>query len=308
MHRVSLLIVASAGLALGCMPRVMVKPNPGPHARGIRYYRPKPYLLITPFTQETTTTKKPGNSSSSETSTSVTSVSDEYVTIKLEYLPDFSEEYAVDVRSGFGTNETQITLENGWNLTAINQKLDSKTAENINAVANLIKSIGGVALPARGAPAPGGEATPEPVHRHGVRARNVPLGYYESVWVRANRTKRLYGWRYVGFMPFAASPFDAAGAGAQYCQADAVYALVFESGVMMFKQLPRVEAIEPTFGLLDEADDLPVDGEERGPRATTPGKKSQKPRQQEAKEGDSAPPGAANGIQPPVENVPGVRD
>ena len=126
-------VLSCFSMGLGCAPRVRVKSNPGPHDQGIRYYRPKPYLLISNIAERVPNENgKPGRA-----------VLDErYVDIQLQYLPDFEEEYAIDVRTGFGVADVAITLEDGWNLTAINQKLDSQTDENLKAAADLMGSVG----------------------------------------------------------------------------------------------------------------------------------------------------------------------
>ena len=130
------LAVACISMDLGCAPRVRVKSNPGPHDQGIRYYRPKPYLLISNIADGVLNENgKPGRA-----------VLDErYVDIQLQYLPDFEEEYAIDVRTGFGVADVAITLEDGWNLTSINQKLDSQTDENLKAAADLMGSVASAA-------------------------------------------------------------------------------------------------------------------------------------------------------------------
>lgn len=200
------------------MPRVIVRPNPGKHTEGIRYYRPKPYLLITPYEEAVTTFDDKGNPVKK-----VTGLSHQYVSLKLEYLPDFSEEYAIKIRSGLGINNTTITLQDGWNLTSINEQLDSQTDENIQAVAKLLESAGSLAKGVHGeSTAPPSAPVPH------VRATNVPIGYYESVIGMHGGKKRLYGWRYVGFFPFAQCPLDMGGVEFNCCDGADVYGLVFD--------------------------------------------------------------------------------
>lgn len=43
----------------------------------------------------------------------------------------------------FGTVSTQLTLQNGWMLTGVQNSADSKTAETISAVASLVSAFGG---------------------------------------------------------------------------------------------------------------------------------------------------------------------
>lgn len=225
--------LVAVGIA-GCTPRVRVRANPTAHDEGIRYYRPKPYLFVTSAGEITTTTDKEGTSSKKE-------VPDErYVNIQLQYLPDFAEEYAIDVRSGFGIADVSITLEDGWNLTAINQKLDSQTDENIAAAAELIKGVTGALNPGQGRGF-SGDVSRNQTYEMKIRATNVPLGYYESVVGRDScGRKQLYGFRYIGFMPFQSCPVAMHGNEVNCCESAALYGLVFDRGVMVFKPLGEI--------------------------------------------------------------------
>jgi len=219
-------------LASGCGPGVYVRQNPGEHNRGVRFYRPKPYLFLSPATAKTI------KETEDALTTTFTSPSYQYVDINLQYLPDFSEEYSISVRPGLGVANVGFKLENGWNLTEISQELDSQFDENLTAAAEVLKA--GASL-AGGAPAALGAI--QPVR---VRMTNVPLGYYESIISRGpDGRKRLYGWRYVGFAPFNACPVEAGGVEFACCNDGSldVYGLVFEKTeldeqpVMMFKKL-----------------------------------------------------------------------
>ncbi|MFY7953598.1 MAG: hypothetical protein ACOVT5_13920 [Armatimonadaceae bacterium] len=193
-------------ITLGCASTT-VKKDPGLHDRGVRFYRPKPYLLLTP-------TQAAG---------------DDQVSISLQYLPDYSEEYSIHVRAGIGANKSKIKLDNGWNLTGIDYDVDSKTSENINAAANLLDKASKIIPSSQ-------NSTGEAVQ---VKATNVPLGYYESVLSPGpDGRKQLYGWRYVGFLPYAQCPVAMSGKGCADCQSEVMYGLVFENGVMTFKPMP----------------------------------------------------------------------
>ncbi len=240
-HRVFLCVLALACIS-GCAPRTVVRKNPCDNDRGIRFYRPKPYLLVTPGSEitsvedqakKTITTKKGvGNS-------------DQFVTIKLEYLPDFAEEYAIEVKPGLGTNNTVVNLEDGWNLTTVDQKLDAKFDENLGAVTELAKVVvGGVGNKATMSIVGGGSGPdlPELV----VSATDVPIGYYESVIGMHNGKKRLYGWRYVGFAPYLQCPAEGRGASCLDCNTEGeVFGLVFRNGIMTFAPLSESRHCEP---------------------------------------------------------------
>lgn len=223
--RLAVVMLCALILGSGGCASTTVKRHPGPHDRGIRYYRPKPYLLVQPAPVKDGAPSK------------------DMVSITLDYLPDFSEEYSIHVRSGIGSNSTQVTLDKGWNLTQINTLVDSQTDENLNALGNLI----GKFTPTGG----GTQARPE----FTVKANNVPLGYYESIISQGPcGEKRLYGWRYVGFAPFNSCPTDSGGLQCTDCQTADVYALVVVDGTMTFRRLQEVAATP----LLTEKADRPA--------------------------------------------------
>jgi len=200
---------------VGCFPGVRITKDPGPKDTGIRYYRPKPYLLLQPVAE--------GKDN------------DQHVAISLEYLPDYTEEYSINVRPGLGSANVSVKLDDGWNLTSLNQELDTQTDEIIGAVGGV---LGNAAKLAAGGG--GGEG------RFIVQASNVPLGYYEAVLGRdACGVKRLYGWRYVGFLPYQLCPLDACGGGDTihcHTQPSPIFGLVFEGGTLTFKSIGEIQA------------------------------------------------------------------
>jgi hypothetical protein len=162
---------------------------------------------------------------------------DTYVRIELQYLPDFSEEYSLHVSPGLGMADVAIKLDQGWNLTAIDQDLDSNVDDNIRAIGEAAADLGSAFAATKTASGNGGGQ--EMV----VRATNVPLGYYESViGCGPNGRKQMYGWRYVGFAPFNACPTSISGGTHVCCDAPdgAVFGLAFENGVMVFRELQVV--------------------------------------------------------------------
>ena len=216
--RVVVLSIACCVLLAGCTPRVIVRANPTKADPGIRYYRPKPYLKIEPAEISVARDQSeivPG-----------------LVRISLVYMPDFSEEYAIDVRSGLGTANVGIKLEDGWNLTEIDQDLDSQTDENISAVGDLLSGLGDVVPTAADRGASDVSFT--------VPAHNVPIGFYESVIGRdGHGCKRLYGFRYVGFIPFSPCPLNMTGHDHAVCNdmCGTLYGLAFIGGQMVFQPL-----------------------------------------------------------------------
>ncbi len=198
---------------MGCA-RTVVRRNPDACDEGLRFYRSKPYLLLSP--KEGDTTK---------------------VVISLQYMPDFSEEYSVQAYTGFiGTNKTEVSLNESGVLTALNVSVDSKASEFVKSVGELIGSL----------PEPTAKesAVPSPAIRSegmAVRAYRVPLGYYEAVVSRGpDCRKHLYGWRYVGFAPFNQCPLESTGMECTDCCSSSLFGLVSESGTLVFKRIDEL--------------------------------------------------------------------
>ena len=234
--RLKCLMIVFLGFGIGCAATIVHK-NPGPLDRGVRFYRPKPYLFIQPFGESESVRKEETDKKIVTTTSSVGKPSDKFVSMKLEWLPDFSEEYSIYARAGIGKNDTSFKLENGWNLTELNMKLDTRLPENIEALAKLTEAIpkGMAGLAAGGSRV---ETTGAVV----VAATNVPLGYYEAVISKEKHgKKRLYGWRYVGFMPYANCPIESSGVDCQPCDGLPLYGLGFENGVMTFRVLEQMK-------------------------------------------------------------------
>ena len=99
-HNLLAVLVLTTGImTFGCTPRLRVRQSPGPKDTGIRYYRPKPYLRIEPASSVVAEGKK------------ITQTpSDEFVSISMEYLPDFSEEYSIEVCPGLGSANVTVGL------------------------------------------------------------------------------------------------------------------------------------------------------------------------------------------------------
>ncbi len=197
-----LCLIATIQLS-SCTTVDVVKVDAGKKQKGIRYYRPKPYLFIAPSGGGGGSSEarcgdtsvnincgkgcgtKPGGNAGNTTPVPDKTTDAVKVSISLQYLPDFSEEYAIQLRPGLGSAQLAVELENGWNLTKIGIQTDQQTDEIINSIANLASSLGSAIA---------ADSGPE--------KRTVPIGYYEAVIaVDSCGEKRLFGWRYVGFTP-----------------------------------------------------------------------------------------------------------
>ncbi len=223
------LLAAAVAVLLGCASTT-VRKNPGPHDHGLRYYLPKPYLLVTQSTK-------------TDANKSVIPVHGK-VTLAVEMRQDFSEEYSIHVRSGVGINKTTITLDEGWKLKAVDMTLDANFAANVDAISSVL----GVAKDLKPSGGPTEKEGDRNVLADDVTARNVPLGYYESVLgFDAEGKKQLYGWRYVGFLPFANCPTNMVGVQPADCTTGDLYGLVMDKNIMVFKKLDvlKGEAVAP---------------------------------------------------------------
>jgi len=131
--------------------------------------------------------------------------------MEIKYLPDYNEEYSIKMTPGVGTASLAIKLDDGWNLSSLNMSSDQKVAEIIGSVAQLVGAIKGA-----GAGGAGSGGGPKSSKMGGggsdlfviMDARpDVPLGFYEPIIATdPNGCKSLFGWRYVGFAPFAGCP------------------------------------------------------------------------------------------------------
>jgi hypothetical protein len=208
---VSVMLVILA--AVGCASTKVVK-GPDANDKGIRYYRPKPYLMV-----------KPAN------------VEHGKIDISLVYLPDYTEEYSIHICAGIGSNATSVKLEDGWNLTGIDVTVDNQLDELLGAAAQVISAV-----------PKAGDVARTPTHLATCSGRAVPLGLYEAVTgVDHCCEKRIYGWRYIGFMPFAGCPVNGGG-GPYTCLCDDgsldVWGLVWDGDALCFKRIADI-ASEP---------------------------------------------------------------
>lgn len=115
------ILSALVWLAFGCTRVTVVRvPDPGDSStEGFRFYRPYPYLAISETAEE-----KSGRP---------------MLQYKIIWLPDLSQEYAIQVRAGVGTVDFKPSFEEGWKLVGIDAKLDSKTDKIIEAASGFLE-------------------------------------------------------------------------------------------------------------------------------------------------------------------------
>ena len=300
MRKIQKFIIVCSVLALtgsmfsGCT-RVDVKKVRGDHTKGVRYYRPKPYLFITgdiasagedkkPVMRvfqdspvEVKVAEKPTNASKvtlasakeppdiAEDDQRMDQVGGDKVldnkvatdplilqkiSMKLEYLPDFSEEYAINLKPGLGSGKFDFKLENGWNLTSLNAETDQQTDEIIGSIGSLIGALSPAGVLENSNPNPSENLAPQAsAIPPTIYGSNVPFGFYEAVIAcDPHGRKQLYGWRYVGFMPFQSCPVEPRGAQQVCCDTQDIYGMVFVNGVLQFQKIHEIPTVpvDPT--------------------------------------------------------------
>jgi len=117
MKKYLFLLVLLPLLLTGCASVTVTKiTSENPYKEGVRFYRPWPYLLVTK-----------GENGKLEA--------------KTIYLPRINEEYCIKVNSGMGTVDSSFTLTDGWQLTVMGDKRDSKVPETIDSLAGVLAKV-----------------------------------------------------------------------------------------------------------------------------------------------------------------------
>lgn len=177
-RRLSAWALFASVLSLTACAKVSVTPldaygNRTSQAEGLRYYLPKPYLLVMAVpggstqagsadaTPQVDLNGKPGAAPATGNAaptaaqtpsanaaapaagnTSYQAASAQYVA-KLIYLPDYNHPMAVSESSGlFGTASMAAALQDGWQLTSLQGNSDAKVAETLTALASLVSAAG----------------------------------------------------------------------------------------------------------------------------------------------------------------------
>jgi hypothetical protein len=110
------LIVTMAFLLTGCAGVEVTKitPKNEKSAKGLRYYRPCPYLLVAQDVNDPSSLQ-----------------------LKTIYLPNIKENYAINMKSGLGALDATVNLTDGWLLTQYSDKTDTKIPETISAIGTI---------------------------------------------------------------------------------------------------------------------------------------------------------------------------
>jgi hypothetical protein len=122
-----LILLAYCVILSSCATVEVRKITESTYSDGLRFYRPEPYLLVTKDAEGKLQTS-------------------------LIYLPNKTEEYVLRTVPGIGAIEMNATLADGWKLTDIGAKIDSKVPETITALSGALTAAGGMGVARRQLP------------------------------------------------------------------------------------------------------------------------------------------------------------
>ncbi len=120
--------LAIALMVGGCSTVEINKINDSTYSGGLRFYRPDLYLLVT----EDTTKDKDGTTKTTQTT-------------KIIPLPNKNEEYVIKPVPRLGTVDASATLTDGWNLSVLGAKVDTKIPETITALTGTLSAVASLA-------------------------------------------------------------------------------------------------------------------------------------------------------------------
>ncbi|MEN8183329.1 MAG: hypothetical protein ABFS46_12425 [Myxococcota bacterium] len=103
----------------------------------IPYFVPRPHLLITRNVQPAS--EKPSKAATSDV-----------FSYRVIQLPDRARKMGIQLRTGLGSLDSSIVLEEGWRFTGLQSKADAKLAESLEASSQAL----GALLPALALPVP----------------------------------------------------------------------------------------------------------------------------------------------------------
>ncbi len=109
---------------LGGCANVTISPvSKDDDGKGVRYWEPWPYLLV------------------SQKIAKDGSALGEAKDIQIIYLPNMCKQRKIEMSAGFGSAEMEPQLTEGWMLTGLGAKADSKVSDTIGAIASLIPAV-----------------------------------------------------------------------------------------------------------------------------------------------------------------------
>jgi hypothetical protein len=128
MRGFSALVVCLMFLSAGCARVKITHVDNSDTSPGVHFYEPRPYLLVS-------VQKKKDDKG----------VEHNEFSSQIIWLPDPTRRYVVQVEPGWGTVDGSVKLTNGWMLTELGAKSDSKIPETITAISGLVKEAAALA-------------------------------------------------------------------------------------------------------------------------------------------------------------------
>lgn len=138
---IALLVCASATVCMSGCASVVVKKVPPENSEsieGVRFYRPVPYLLVS---------EAASSESASPAAKSPIRSASRFLQFTIIWMPDLSQDYTIQTKPGLGSIEFNPALEDGWKLTSLNGKVDSKAAEILAAVGTVVPKASAKGVP-----------------------------------------------------------------------------------------------------------------------------------------------------------------
>jgi len=184
---------------------------------GIRYYIPKPYLLVmelpippnpppAPKSRSAQPSPLPQTGPPAQTSPPVAQASDtsfsvtnSVYTAKIVYLPDYSQPMVLQMSPGiFGNTSMALTLQDGWMLTSFNSSADSGGAAVVSAITQMAGSILGGTVKTITPAIRGESASPIPAS---WGEAVLPPGLYEFEYAARGGTGVVSEGMFIGLKP-----------------------------------------------------------------------------------------------------------
>jgi hypothetical protein len=140
-----IIYLAIALMVGGCSRIEINKTSDSTYSGGLRFYRPDLYLLVTQEITPESTTKtqtKDGSTTTTETKSGETTKTQTAIIA----LPNKNEEYVLKPVPRLGTVDLEATLTDGWNLTKLGAKVDTKIPETITALTGTLSAAAAAAV------------------------------------------------------------------------------------------------------------------------------------------------------------------
>jgi len=153
MRKQFMLVALSCTLMACASLTVRRVPQPETETTGVRFYRPRPYLLVTESAAQKSGDQKTNSLSDAAVNGNLLDLrgggdpkepAPQQLSVQIVWLPDYSQEYQIIAKPGIGSVTFNPSLKDGWNLSSLSATVDTKTAEILTAVGGLITAAAAV--------------------------------------------------------------------------------------------------------------------------------------------------------------------